>query len=60
MPTFITAEYVANDLPPPEYLIRAVDEDGVVWWLQEDCAQGDWLRYREDGGTVREAGEGSD
>ena len=56
MPTFIAAEYVVNELPPPELLIRAVDEDGTVWWLQEDCAQGDWLRYKEQGGTVREAG----
>jgi hypothetical protein len=53
MPKFVSAEYVANDLPPPELLIRAVDEDGVVWWLQDNCKQGDWLDYLEQGGQVR-------
>lgn len=52
MPDFVSAQYVANEMPPPDQLIRAVDADGTIWWLQDDCQQGDWLRFVEEGGTV--------
>ena len=57
MPNFVSAEYVVNATPPPEHLIRAVDDEGVIWWLQDDCTQGDWLRFVAEGGTVRAAEE---
>jgi hypothetical protein len=57
MPTFVSAQYVVNEAPPPEMLIRAVDEDGTIWWLQDGCMQGDWLAFVDEGGTVRAAGE---
>lgn len=57
MPKFVSAQYVANEAPPPDQLIRAVDEDGVIWWLQDNCQQGDWLRFVEEGGTVLVAKE---
>ena len=55
MPTFVSAQYVVNDLPPPEMLIRAVDDEGTVWWLNDDCQQGDWLRFVQEGNTVKSA-----
>ena len=57
MPKFVSAQYVPNEMPPPDQLIRAVDEEGTVWWLQDDCTQGDWLAFVEEGGSVRAAGE---
>jgi hypothetical protein len=55
MPKFVSAQYVPNHLPPPEMMIRAVDEEGTVWWLQEDCTQGDWLEFKAQGGSVMAA-----
>lgn len=55
MPKFVSAQYVPNSNPPPEQLIRAVDEDGVVWWLDETCSQGDWLEYLQAGNSVMAA-----
>lgn len=54
MPNFVSAEYVVNDMPPPApvRLIRAVDDEGNVWWHDDSCTQGDWLRYLADGGTI--------
>jgi len=51
----VSAQYVVNDAPPPDMLIRAVDDKGMVWWLDDACAQGDWLRYLEGGGTIEPA-----
>ena len=51
MPKFVSAQYVVNDAPP----IRAVDDEGNVWWLDDACAQGDWLAYLEGGGTIEPA-----
>ena len=53
---FISARFA----PPPAFegdqqMIIATDENGVEWWLTEDSEVGDWLRYKEEGGTVREA-----
>lgn len=55
MPNFISAQYVPNDTPPPDQLIRAVADDDTVWWLKDDCTQGDWLRYLEQGGAIKPA-----
>ena len=55
MPNFVSAQYVVNELPPPEQLIRAVEDTGTVWWLTDDCQQGDWLRYLAEGGTIAPA-----
>lgn len=54
MPKFVSAEYVANDMPPPApaRLIRAVDDEGNVWWHDDNCTQGDWQRYLYEGGTI--------
>lgn len=57
MPKFVSAQYVPNEAPAPgqpPMLIRAVDEDGVVWWLDDNCTQGDWLEFVAKGGTVKE------
>ena len=32
--------------------ITCIDDQGQTWWLTEDSAVGDWLRYKEEGGTV--------
>jgi hypothetical protein len=47
--------------PPPAIegdpqMVVCIDENGVEWHLTEDSQVGDWLRYKEQGGTVREAG----
>jgi hypothetical protein len=55
MPNFVSAQYVANEVPPPDQLIRAVADDGTVWWLDDNCTQGDWLRFKQEGGTVEAA-----
>ena len=55
MTTFVSAQYVANEAPPPDQTIRAVDDEGVVWWLDDNCQQGDWLRFVEEGNTVKSA-----
>jgi hypothetical protein len=57
MPNFVSAQYVANELPPPDQLIRAVDDEGRVWWHKDDCTQGDWLEFLAKGNTVRAADE---
>lgn len=57
MPKFVSAQYVVNEAPPPEMLIRAVDDEGTVWWLEESCTQGDWLAFVEEGGSVMAAKE---
>lgn len=58
MPKFVSAQYVQQtDLPPPnpQMLIRAVDDEGNVWWHTDDCTQGDWLRFIEEGNQVMTA-----
>ena len=55
MTTLVSAQYVANDFPPPDQVIRAVDDQGAVWWLDDNCDQGDWLAYLDAGGTVEPA-----
>jgi len=55
MTTYVSAQYVINDFPPPEQLIRAVDDMGVVWWIPEGSDNGDWLAYLEGGGTIEPA-----
>lgn len=57
MPKFVSAQYVANDLPPPDQIIRALDDEGIVYWLDDSCTQGDWLSYIENGGTIELAEE---
>jgi hypothetical protein len=57
MPTFVSAQYVRNDMPPPEQVIRAVSADGRVWWHDDTCIQRDWLAYIAAGGTVLAAKE---
>jgi len=59
---YVSARYappVANDLmPEPQEGARpviATDDQGVEWFLTEDSEVGDWLRYREAGGTIEEA-----
>ena len=37
--------------------VVAIDENGVMWWLTEGSQVGDWLRYVEGGGEVREYDE---
>jgi len=32
--------------------VIATDSEGVEWWLDEASEVGDWLRYREGGGTI--------
>ena len=55
MTTFVSAQYVVNEAPPPDMLIRAVDDQGNVWWLDDACQQGDWLAYLDAGGTIEPA-----
>jgi hypothetical protein len=55
MTVFVSAQYVVNETPPPETLIRAVDDKGAVWWLDDNCQQGDWLAYLDAGGTIEPA-----
>jgi hypothetical protein len=57
MPKFVSAQYVANDIPPPDQVIRAVDDEGRVWWHDDSCTQRDWLTYLAEGGTVEAAGD---
>ena len=52
MPKFLSAQYVACEPPQPPLMIRAVDEEGVAWWLTENCVQSDWLEFVATGGTV--------
>ena len=52
MPKFVSAEYVVNDFPPPEMLIKATDDQDQVYWLQDDCQQGDWLEFLAAGNKV--------
>jgi len=59
---YVSAVY-APPLPPemrgmakpgePNRVI-ATDDQGVEWHLTEDSQVGDWLRFVEAGGTVRE------
>jgi hypothetical protein len=35
--------------------IRAVDSDGVVWWMGEDCDQPEWLEFLAEGNEVKAA-----
>ena len=59
---YVSAQY-APPLPPemlatvkagdPRRVI-ATDDQGVEWHLTEDSQVGDWLRFMEAGGTVRE------
>jgi hypothetical protein len=56
MPNFVSAQYVnVEDPPPAKTLIRAVDDEDKVWWLDDSCTQGDWLAYIEAGGTIEPA-----
>ena len=32
--------------------ITCIDDQGQTWWLTEDSQVGDWLRFKEQGGTV--------
>ena len=32
--------------------ITCIDEQGRTWFLTEDSQVGDWLEYKESGGTV--------
>lgn len=45
--------------PPPapggEQQIICTDENGTEWALTEDSQVGDWLRFKEEGGTVKGA-----
>jgi hypothetical protein len=52
---YVSAQYVVNELPPPEQLIRAVDDTGRVWWIPEGCDNSDWLEFLAKGGTVMAA-----
>lgn len=55
MPTFVSAQYVRNDMPPPDQLIKAIADDDTIWWLADGCTQGDWLAYLAAGGTIAPA-----
>lgn len=58
---YVSARYAP---PPPEGMmgmqkegvraIIATDDQGVEWHLTDDSQVGDWLRFCEAGGTVRE------
>ena len=50
MPAGMGVEPKAGD---PRRVI-ATDDQGVEWHLTEDSQVGDWLRFMEGGGTVRE------
>lgn len=52
---YVSAKYMPLDpLMPPNAPkpIQAVDDQGVVWSLNEDSQVGDWLRYIAEGGTI--------
>lgn len=49
MPKFVSAQFHNTDLG---LKIRAVDENDRVWWLDDECTQGNWLEYLKDGGVV--------
>ena len=33
--------------------VICTDENGAEWHLTDDSEVGDWLRFKEDGGTVK-------
>ena len=35
--------------------VLATDDQGLVWSFNEDSQLGDWLRYKEEGGTIDSA-----
>ena len=56
MPTYVSAQYVLVEDPPPAQMrIRAVDDTGAVWWMGEDCDQSDWLDFLAQGNEVTAA-----
>jgi hypothetical protein len=55
MPIYVSAQYVTNQTPPPDQLIRAVDANGAVWWVSADSDESDWLQFITGGGTVKAA-----
>ena len=52
---YVSAKYVQpSPIAPPDAPrpIQAIDDQGVVWSLDEESQVGDWLRYIEEGGTI--------
>lgn len=54
---YVSARYAPEDpnmppFPEGEKLVIATDDQGREWHLQENSEVGDWLRYREEGGTI--------
>ena len=59
---FVSAKYATPDPTDPTVdphaaikPVLATDEKGTVWSLMEDSQLGDWLRYKEEGGTIAPA-----
>jgi hypothetical protein len=42
----------AEPKPAGQKAITCTDDQGQIWWLTEDSEVGDWLRFKESGGTV--------
>jgi hypothetical protein len=42
----------AEPKPAGQKAITCTDDQGQVWFLTEDSQVGDWLRFKEAGGTV--------
>jgi hypothetical protein len=38
--------------PAGQRRIACTDDQGRVWWLSEDSQVGDWLEFKQGGGTV--------
>lgn len=52
MSKFVSAQYMNTDFGTK---IKAIDADGRVWWLDNQCKQGDWLEYVKGGGVIAPA-----
>jgi hypothetical protein len=57
---YVTARFAPPDTSgmfpdePGKRRVIATDDQGVEWFLTEDSLVGDWLRFVEAGGTVKE------
>lgn len=52
MAKFVSAQFVNTDVGVK---IRAVGDDGRVYWLENNPRVGDWLEYVKNGGVVTAA-----
>lgn len=61
MAEYVSARYVPFNPQvhqPGEKPVTAFDAEGNQYWLDESSEVGDWLRYREAGGSIDPAATG--